>query len=33
MCAHMYVTCVHAAAEGCTQSVNVSIATGVPAEL
>ena len=33
MCAHVYVTCVHAAADGCTHTGNVSIMTGVPVEL
>ena len=31
MCAHVYVTSVHAVAEGCTQTVNH--VTGVPVEL
>ena len=33
MYAHVYVTCVHAAAEGCTHTVTVSSVTGAPVEL
>ena len=35
MCSHVYITCVHAAAEGCIWSVNVnvSIVTGAPVKL